>query len=328
MKGRSLCFLIIFSYFLISCETNPPIIPEQNIDLGKLFVSSDVDNAKIYLDSVFTNQFTPDTIIAREGNHKISLRKEGFTFEERTVNVEKNTIKDVIILAQTKQIKKVVLLEDFANVSCDPCVVSNSIIKSLDNTYNEQLVIIKYSTNFPSPTDPFYSAAPALNNERLAYYNILFVPTIIIDGVIRPVSTDEEDIKSKINNKFNKTAVFNLIISDSLDINNYKVNVETTLLDKSVDCSNIRQFVAVIESEVSFNNPPGSNGETQFYHIMRAYDIFDISLVINETKTTVYSDFSFQIKNDWNTENISAIVFIQDVDTKEIYQAYSTEFSK
>ncbi len=82
---------------------------------------------------------------------------------------------------------KIVLLEDFANVSCVPCVISNKIIESLTkNTYGpSKLVAVKFPTNFPSPSDPFYLAQPNYCDQRMEYYNIFFAPTTYVDGVLR-----------------------------------------------------------------------------------------------------------------------------------------------
>ncbi|HEY6626359.1 MAG TPA: hypothetical protein VIZ21_05345, partial [Ignavibacteriaceae bacterium] len=56
---------------------------------------------------------------------------------------------------------KVVIIEDFANVSCNPCVISNKILESLTEiTYGRsKLVAVKFPTNFPAPNDLFYLAA-------------------------------------------------------------------------------------------------------------------------------------------------------------------------
>jgi len=76
-------------------------------------------------------------------------------------------------------VSKIVLIEDFANVSCIPCVNSNKIIESLTKTtYGPtKLVAIKFPTNFPSPSDPFYLAKSDYCDQRMEYYNIFFAPT-------------------------------------------------------------------------------------------------------------------------------------------------------
>ncbi|MDP2363663.1 MAG: hypothetical protein Q8M94_07830, partial [Ignavibacteria bacterium] len=97
---------------------------------------------------------------------------------------------------------RIVLLEDFANVSCTPCVTSNKIIQSLLSSYGSYKVVsVKFPTNFPSPVDPFYLAGKQFCDFRMSYYNILFAPTIILDGITRPTPTDSNAIKLAINNR-------------------------------------------------------------------------------------------------------------------------------
>jgi len=318
---------IISIILFYSCETNPPNEPEQNQVLGKVFISADVDNAEIYIDDFFSNKFTPDTITTQIGEHKISLSKEGYTFNSITVNVNSTVIENVIINSMNQQNLKVILLEDFANVSCDPCVVSNSIINHLDDTYANRVVVVKYSANFPSPVDPFYLSASGENNARMSYYNILFAPTVIIDGIERPVATDENDIRTVIDNRLNEASPFNISAKDSSTSNSYFLNVETTLLDNNFDYSNCKQFVVVVEKEISFSNPPGSNGETEFFHVMRTIlpNNSGAELLFNNNGNTINMELYTEIKNEWNVFELTFVVFIQDVETGEIFQAYSPE---
>ena len=81
---------------------------------------------------------------------------------------------------------KVVLLEDFANVSCIPCVESNKVIEAIANSYGpSKLAVVKFPTNFPSPVDPFYLANKAACDYRINYYTIFAAPTTIVDGTTR-----------------------------------------------------------------------------------------------------------------------------------------------
>lgn len=100
--------------------------------------------------------------------------------------------------------ERTVLLEDFANVSCNPCVTSNKIIQSLLHSYgSDKIVAVKFPTNFPSPVDPFYLAGKEFCDYRMSYYNILFAPTIILDGLVKPNAIDSNSIKDNLKHKVN-----------------------------------------------------------------------------------------------------------------------------
>ena len=132
-----------------------------------------------------------------------------------TVNAGEIAIRIKFIQNSGLSVNKKVLLEDFANVSCTPCVTSNLIIENLTRvTYGPQkLVSIKFPTNFPSPNDPFYLANKDACNFRMIYYNILQAPTVIIDGVTKPVPTDSNSYKQAIGSRLNLQTNFLLEIS-------------------------------------------------------------------------------------------------------------------
>ncbi len=315
-------YLILFSMvFCYSCETNPPNEPEIIQVFGKVFVTSDVDSAEIYLDDMFTGQFTPDTVSTLIGEHKITLSKEGLPTKSLIVGVTSISVQTINIRLIETGVKKIVLLEDFANVSCDPCVTSNSIIKKLRTKYSDNLVVVKYSTNFPSPYDPFYLGSKTINDTRMAYYNILFAPTIIIDGIHRPVPTDSTAIINDIEKRLSSDAQFNIESSENISGNQFIVNVSATLLDEELNISDYRIFVTIVEKEILFDNPPGSNGEIVFFDVMRTVlpDKDGGILVYNEEPNNM--QFQTDISNEWNISNLLSVVFIQNIETKEILQS-------
>jgi len=319
----SIGFTISLLFLAISCETNPPSLPDQNQFTGKIYISSDVDSAEIFLDDLFTDQYTPDTLETTLGEHKVSLSKEGYASQEMIVEVEEDIVKAVYIKLNENQSNKLVLLEDFANVSCDPCVISNSIIKELKSKYDNQLLVVKYSTNFPSPNDPFYLGNKSLNHSRMGYYNILFAPTLIVDGILRPVPTDSTDIIDKIESRFSLDTPFILEVSDSISGGEYHIRVSAELSSENIDISDLRLFSAIIEKEIIFDHPPGSNGETKFYDVMRAIlpnqDGATI-LYINEPNEI---EFTTEINSDWRVTNLTSITFIQNINNGEVVQAVS-----
>ncbi len=213
------------------------------------------------------------------------------------------------------------MLEDFANVSCNPCVAANIVIQSLAKKFPEQLAIIKYSTNFPSSSDPFYLAASNMNDSKMKFYNILFAPTVIVDGTLKPVPTDSTDMIAKIKGRLKENPPFKIEISDNKIGNKYNVQTKVSLVDESFDYANCKLLVVVVEEEISFSNPPGSNGETVFYHVMR--DILPesdgLSLIFDNK--VMNKNFEIEINNNWNSDQISSIAFIQNIVTKEVYQA-------
>lgn len=320
--------VLIIPLLILSCETNPPTQPLiPVIEYGNVKVISNVSGAKIFLDGNDTGKLTPDTLRTYVGNHAIMLVKENYDSILLNVNILKNT--EVEISAHLFAIGKIVLIEDFANVSCVPCVTSNKIIEHLinDDFGTSRLVAIKYPTNFPSPVDPFFLANGPDCNARMGYYNILFAPTTIVDGNLRPISTDSNDVKSKIYTELSKIPQFIISVSDSIVGSNYTVNISVDVKDvTNLDFSNIVLHSVVTETNIEFATPPGSNGETKFYDVMRKMLPSNQGESLASINQVGVYNFQRQLtlNSAWIQSNINTVVFIQNTSTKEIYQAGST----
>jgi hypothetical protein len=230
--------------------------------------------------------------------------------------------------APAASVSKVVLLEDFANVSCDPCVISNRIIEKLaDYTFGRsKLVAVKFPTNFPAPNDLFYLAAKEICDARMSYYNIIYAPNTIIDGILRPISVDSNSIKAAVNQRLSLTPGFDFRITVSPE-GDYTVNVNVKFIDtSSVNMSNLVLHTVITETNIEFEQAPGSNGETKFYDVTRlmlpSKEGASIRQLVDEGELA----FTFEdaLLSSWKLENINFVVFIQDKNTKEVFQTGST----
>ncbi len=219
---------------------------------------------------------------------------------------------------------KIVQLEDFANVSCTPCLISNKIIESLSrhSEFKNQIRVIKFPTNFPSPVDPMYLTAKEFCNYRMSFYQILFAPTIIIDGILRPVPTDSNQIKNAIQQRLQTVSDF--WISDSSEVINnglvVNLNIETKNIN-STELENLVVRIAIVETEIEYSTPPGSNGETKFYDVIRTILPSNEGFKLSEIKGQKPVLFESVIDSTWNLNKLRAVSFIQNSSTKEIIQS-------
>ncbi len=221
---------------------------------------------------------------------------------------------------------KVVLLEDFANVSCIPCVESNKVIEAIANSYGpSKLAVVKFPTNFPSPVDPFYLANKAACDYRINYYTIFAAPTTIVDGTTRYLSLqDSTAIKTVIDQKLTQTPRFSLSVIDSMSGGSYFINVTIGIIDTSgISTSGLVLHTALTETDIEFSTPPGSNGETIFYDVLRFLMPDEQGLSLSSLLSSGEKTFLFEdaFNSEWNPEKISTTCYIQNTSTKEIYQA-------
>jgi hypothetical protein len=226
-------------------------------------------------------------------------------------------------------VNKTVLVEDFANVSCVPCVISDKTLESLTKyTFGfGSLVAVKYPVNFPSPTDPFYLANPSVCNSMMSYYNIFSAPANIIDGILKPDPTDSNDVISKINQRLQVPSKLKITVNDSISDDNYFIRFSIQVKDTSnINFNNLTCNIIVTETDIQFAVPPGSNGETRFYDVMRVkFPSASQKIQVNSDQSaSVLNIRQVKINSGWNRQKLHAVVFIQDKLTKEIIQSAST----
>ncbi|HSW54944.1 MAG TPA: Omp28-related outer membrane protein [Ignavibacteriaceae bacterium] len=223
---------------------------------------------------------------------------------------------------------KVVIIEDFANVSCNPCVISNKIIEGLTEiTYGRsKLVAVKFPTNFPAPNDLFYLAAKEICDARISYYNVFFAPTTVIDGILKPISTDSNSVKAAVDTRLAVTPRFNINVGAILE-GDYSVTVDVKFIDtSSINMSDLVIHTVLTETDIEFEQAPGSNGETKFYDVTRlmlpSKDGTPIRQLIDQGELT----FTFEdaLLSSWNLEKLNFVIYIQNKTTKEIFQTGST----
>lgn len=322
-------FLLLFTFlWLNGCKTNPPTNPPLSFkEYGQVYISCNVDSALIFIDNVSTGKYTPDTITSTVGVHIFKLEKENYKPEIQSIAVLKDSLISVVFTLKLSQAEKIVLLEDFANVSCAPCVTSNKILESIRTSYGyKKVLMIKFPTNFPSPSDPFYLANTSDCNSRMSYYNVLVAPTIKVDGILSPTPTDSNSIKQRIEQRILQIPKFKLTVNDSLDTYNYNIKISLETIDTmGVDFNNLVLHTVVVESVIEFATPPGSNGETKFHDVMRKM------LPSSSGEVLSYSPSGFQtftrqvsLNSNWNSSKLETIVFVQNKVTKEVLQASST----
>ena len=220
------------------------------------------------------------------------------------------------------QNERVFLFECFTSASCGPCAQQNPALDALINNNADRIAAIKYHMNWPVDNDPMYHHNPADNNARRSFYNVNTVPQTIVDGT-RYSGLPGNLNQNTINNWLSIESPMELRLSCEVDetANTAIVHVmgrASTAVDGS-----LRLYVGVIEKEIHYATQAGSNGEKDFYSVMKKLlpVASGTSLGSMEAGDYFCYTFSWEMANVYNVDQIDAIAWVQNTDTKEVIQA-------
>lgn len=325
MKKRYVILAVLAAVSLPSCGQKDPLgIPALP---GSLFVDSEPQGALIFLDLESTGLFTPDTIPqVSPGEHTVSVSLEGYETNPQTLVIEiaPGAVSSAFFTLSQAVSSRTVLVEEFTNTSCIPCAEASPIIDAIVASMGrEKVVAVKYHAWFPGPTDPFYLAETEDNRARAEYYYVTGIPHLRIDGTTVSPSLDSPRIVSDIETRLEQSPPLSLTAGYEIAGNQYTVTARVAALEEPVYSDHVIHF-AVVESGIHIDPPPGTNGETDFEHVMRRMlpSASGESFNISQGDTLTFQR-QFALDASWNANNIETVVFVQSRGTLEILQACS-----
>lgn len=189
----------------------------------------------------------------------------------------------------------------------------NQIVNS-----NAEVIPITMHINFN--IDQFYTDRPDLSNRILLYKEQLEkfpVPSFYVNG---SEVVGIGGLQSKINTQKNKKSPIKMkvqigTVSEKFLTVEVKMDLDTTLNNED------QLFCAIVEKHISAPNA-GNPNEKDFYYVTRKIDL-------QPTRgATIYKNvfgfsgnkFSFQIEDFWNMDEIYAIAWVQNTESKEVLQ--------
>lgn len=221
----------------------------------------------------------------------------------------------LFIFAQTP---KMVLYEGISSGSCPPCASANPGINALIEANLDKVVPIKYQVQV-GPGDPMYFHNPSEANARSSFYNISGVPSSRLNGQSTPFN------QNNINNQFTTDAVFEIDIDAEMNVSFDTVFVEVKVKAlEDLNLTNLVTQIVVVEKEINFDTPPGTNGETRFTYIMRKFipGISNNTLpnTLSEGEEVTFTGFWVH-ENIYEISELAVVSWVQKNDTREVYQA-------
>ena len=220
------------------------------------------------------------------------------------------------------QNERVLLFECFTNTSCGPCASQNPALDALINANADRVAAIKYHMNWPGANDPMYLHNTVDNNARKGVYNVSSVPHTVVDG-IRYANVPSGLSQNVVNNWLNIESPFEMRLSYEVDEAANTITVHVMGRASQAVPGTIKLYIGVIEREIHYTSAPGTNGERDFYSVMKKLlpSASGVSIGNVEAGSYFAYTYSWELANVYNNDQLDAIAWIQNINTKEVYQA-------
>ncbi len=226
---------------------------------------------------------------------------------------------------------KMVLFEHFTNASESECAIYDPLIHSefQSNSNLYDVIDIRFHSSFPG-ADQMNTDNPADQNSRISFYSVPSqLPYSVIDGnqYYGATKTWIDYYNTVIPERSLIQPIFNINLETAKSSSSVNINADITALTQIIG-KNITFNVAVIEKEIT--SITGANGMTTFDNVVKkllpdaAGTLYSQDWTNNQTESIA---LSWDYENVYNHSQVYVVAFLQDEDTKEVYQVTSDDTS-
>jgi len=218
--------------------------------------------------------------------------------------------------------EKKVLVEIFTNSHCPLCPPAHTSIDSyLQSANGDKIEFIYYHMSFPYSSDQLYQHNTGDAAAKNSFYGPhSSTPKAYFDGTLVPNSYS--NWASNLDNLALQESAFEINLSGNYSENSFTIDAEVTQ-SGDVSSNNLTVNFVVVE-DVTY---AGNNGISEHKNVMRKIiNPQGESISINKNETKNFSQ-AIEYNSIWNSDNISVVVFIQDKDSKEIFQSAAIPYS-
>jgi hypothetical protein len=222
------------------------------------------------------------------------------------------------------QSQRLVLFEEFTQASCPPCASTNPALNALLNANASKVVSIKYQTSWPG-YDPMNLQNPTEVQSRVDYYSVPYVPYGRMDGGIGFSGQPQGLTQTMINNRYAVSSPFDMVMTHSFSANYDSVFITCNITATQAVSGSLVAQIAIIERDIYFTTPPGSNGETHFQGEMKKMLPDANGTALPSTWNVSDSQtLTFALRMPWyiyDLNQIAIVGFVQNNANKDVQQA-------
>ena len=227
-------------------------------------------------------------------------------------------------VAVNAQSQRLTLLEEFTQASCGPCAAQNPALNSLLSSNESKTISIKYQTNWPG-VDPMNTQTQLWVGPRVSYYAVSGVPNIAFDGNVLTAVAPSQLTQAGINSRYAVASPFDLVVTHAYNATYDSINISVDVTCTQAASGTLVLHTVLVEKEIAFCVAPGSNGETEFFSVMRKM-LPSAAGTALPTAWTVGQTQNFQFTTAvptyvYDKKELAIVAFVQNNTNKEVLQS-------
>ncbi len=210
------------------------------------------------------------------------------------------------------------LYELFTSSTCGPCVAANEILTEILDANQDEYSLIKYQMSWPGSGDPYYNQE---GGARRGYYGVYFVPDLYINSEqLDPASSITQEIFDEYAGMMTSMEIE--IIEAYIDEDNV-ISIDAEINPLANYAAGLKAHMVVVEKK-TFNNI-GTNGETEFQHVMMKMlpDAWGTELeeLTIGNQIILSETYNMDETNMETPNDLAVIIFVQDNSDKSVIQS-------
>lgn len=206
-----------------------------------------------------------------------------------------------------------VVIEVATGTWCQYCPgAAMGVEELIANGYNVAVIEYHGGDDYATPASDY----------RNNYYNATGFPTAHFDGLLPVVGGSQtqsmySSYLPKVNQRNNVLSSFTLSLTGSVTARNYTINVTANKVAITPNPS-LKLHLVLTESNIE----EAWQGMTELNFVERLMVPDQLGTQLNfASQSTISTDLSFNVPDEWEVTNCELVAFLQDNNTKEILQA-------
>lgn len=232
-----------------------------------------------------------------------------------------DTLTKTVAIYNDLPMRQLSLLESFSSINCGSCAFVAPVLRQMVEKDLDKYAMIYYHPLFYEGS-PLFQFNPKDQTTRKELYDITYTPVSVVGATFIGGSFDVTPAILDLDRE--RYAGFELSGAYSIENDMLYTSVDLAYFAAFAESDRLTLMVSVTEDEVHFETAPGSNGEKDFYHVMRSFlpDANGTNLLPEAPGATRQFAFQYDMSGlSLNQELLSVLAFVQDTETLEIHQA-------